>query len=128
MLSACLTSSLELESLPQRRKIVKRENSTTIDNSNSIMNSLIAEPAVEIQSGLLSKYELERLENIRQNEQFLSNLGLNEANVSLDAAAKGMDIKPTKRGVPKKTRTQSNIQAPSRRSGRVTVERLLQAE
>ena len=102
-----LKSSLELESLPQRQKRVKRENSTTIDDSNSIMNSLIAEPAVEIRSGLLSEYELTRLENIRRNEQFLSNLGLNEAKDSLDAAAKAMEIKPTKRGVPKKTRTQA---------------------
>ena len=51
-----------LESLPQRRKRVKRVNSTTIDGSNSIMNSLIAEPAGEIRSGLLSEYELKRLE------------------------------------------------------------------
>ena len=120
-------TSLELESLPQRRKRVKRENSTTIDDSNSIMNSLIAEPAGEIRSGLLSEYELTRLENIRRNEQFLSNLGLNVAIVSLDAASKDMEIKPTKRGAPKKTRTLSNIEALSRRSGRVTVERL-QAE
>ena len=56
------------------------------------MNSLIAEPAVEIRSGQLSEYELTRLENIRQNEQFLSNLGLNEAKDSLDAAAKVMEI------------------------------------
>ena len=86
---------LSLESLPQRRKRVKRENSTTIDDSNSIMNSsLIAEPAGEIRSGLLSEYELTRLENIRRNEQFLSNLGLYEAKVSLDAAAKAMEINP----------------------------------
>ena len=56
------------------------------------MNSLIAEPAVEIRSGQLSEYELTRLENIRQNERFLSNLGLNEAKDSLDAAAKVMEI------------------------------------
>ena len=127
LLPLSLTTSLELESLPQRRKRVKRENSTTIDDSNSIMNSLIAEPAGEIRSGLLSEYELTRLENIRRNEQFLSNLGLNVAIVSLDAASKDMEIKPTKRGAPKKTRTLSNIEALSRRSGRVTVERL-QAE
>ena len=48
-----LKSSLELKSLPQRRKRVKRENSTRIDDSNSIMNSLIAEPAIEIRSGRL---------------------------------------------------------------------------
>jgi hypothetical protein len=122
-----MATSLKLESLPQRRKRVKRENSTTIDDSNSIMNSLIAEPAGEIRSGLLSEYELTRLENIRRNEQFLSNLDLNEAIVSLDAVSKAMEIKPTKRGAPKKTRTLSNIEAPSRRSERVTVERL-QAE
>ena len=58
LLPLSLTSSLELESLPQRRKRVKRKNSTTIDDSNSIMNSLIAEPAVEIRSGLLSEYWL----------------------------------------------------------------------
>ena len=127
LLPLSLTTSLELESLPQRQKRVKRENSTTIDDSNSIMNSLIAEPAGEIRSGLLSEYELTRLENIRRNEQFLSNLGLNVAIVSLDAASKDMEIKPTKRGAPKKTRTISIIEALSRRSGRVTVERL-QAE
>ena len=91
------------------------------------MNSLIAEPAGEIRGGLLSEYELKRLENIRRNDQFLSNLGINEAIVSLDAASKAMEIKPTKRGAPKKTRILSNIEAPSRRSGRVDVERL-QAE
>ena len=80
LLPLSLTSSLELESLPQRRKRVKRKNSTTIDDSNSIMNSLIAEPAVEIRSGLLSEYWLIHW----RNEQFLSNLGLNEAKISLD--------------------------------------------
>ncbi len=86
-----LKSSLELKSLLQRRNRVKHENSTTIDESNSIMNSLIAEPAVEIRSGLLSEYEVTRPENIRRNEQFLSNLCLNEDKDSLDAAAKAME-------------------------------------
>jgi len=105
-----LTSeALESEPTPQQRKKVKHEKST-VDGSNSVMNSIIVEPAVESRSGLLSEYELNRLENIRRNEQFLSNLGLNEAKVSLDAAAKAMDIKPTKRGVPKKTRTLTNVE------------------
>jgi hypothetical protein len=117
------SEALELEPTPQQRKKVKHEKST-VDGSNSVMNSIIVEPAVESRSGLLSEYELNRLENIRRNEQFLSNLGLNEAKVSLDAAAKAMDIKPTKRGVPKKTRALTNIEGPSTRSGRVTVDRL----
>jgi hypothetical protein len=74
-----LTSeALESEPTPQQRKKVKHEKST-VDGSNSVMNSIIVEPAVESRSGLLSEYELNRLENIRRNEQFLSNLGLNEA-------------------------------------------------
>ena len=67
----------------------------------------------------LSDYELTRLENIRRNESFLQNLGLDAAR---EAAFPPIAIKPTKRGATKKIRLQAEL--PSRRSGRVTVEKL----
>lgn len=93
-----------------------------LENSNNTVQTTVASAIDEFRNGSLSEYELTRLENIKRNEQFLSNLGLNEAKLSLDTVA--AEKKPTKRGVSKSIRLHTSIEAPSRRSGRVTVDRL----
>jgi len=62
------------------------------------------------------------MENIRRNEEFLGSIGLDDIKQSINtAAAAAKAAKPAKRGVEKKRQPPS---LPSRRSSRVTVERL----
>lgn len=67
----------------------------------------------------ISDYERARLENIRRNEMFLSELGVVGVRTSLTPAAKP---KPARKATPKQTF--KVVQLPTRRSGRVTVDKL----
>ncbi len=67
-----------------------------------------------------SDYERIRKENIERNEDFLRSIGLDSVKPDMSSAAKKKD--PSKRGVSKR---KAPVQAiPTRRSGRVTIERL----
>ena len=98
----------------------QKQKKLKLESTNSV-NASTVEPTV-FRNELLSEYEITRLENIKRNEQFLSSLGLNEAKLSLETTA--VEKMPTKRGVAKNFRLHTSMEAPSRRSGRVTVDRL----
>jgi WD40 repeat protein len=68
----------------------------------------------------VSAYELERQENIRRNEQFLASLGLNSVKSALSASVP-VKVAPKKKAVAVK-KVQND--APLRRSGRVTIDKL----
>ena len=71
----------------------------------------------------ISDYERLRMENIRRNEEFLGSIGLDDVKQSITsgAAATKAAKSASKRGVEKKRAPPA---VPSRRSSRVTVERL----
>jgi len=68
----------------------------------------------------ISEYERTRLENIKRNEEYLLNLGLDDAKSGLESFL-AREKRPSNRGASKKLPKQ---ELPSRRSGRVTVEKL----
>lgn len=69
----------------------------------------------------ISEYERIRLENIKRNANFLATLGLDEERTALE---QGKSREATRRGVSKKSYKIMAPLIPTRRSGRVTIERL----
>ncbi|KAJ1442007.1 WD40-repeat-containing domain protein [Ochromonadaceae sp. CCMP2298] len=84
-------------------------------------DELVAAPvASKAKVGGLSSYEEERLANIKRNEEFLASLGIQQAKASLQSLALPK-APPRRKSAPMKREV---VDAPVRRSSRVTVEKL----
>ena len=79
-----------------------------------------AAEAVEAQpgTGTLSAYELQRLENIRRNEEVLASLNLTSARKELGMTAKGPSARPSQRGVGTARKRSASPALPTRTSAR----------
>eukprot|EP01039_Chlorochromonas_danica_P000443 gene443-477_t len=73
----------------------------------------------ELEEGGISAYERERLQNIQRNEELLRDLGIANLKSSVSRAA----LNNTKKSVPKVPKAKAPV-APTRRSSRVTAEKL----
>ncbi|XP_072320731.1 WD repeat-containing protein 76 [Eucyclogobius newberryi] len=100
-----------LQYSPEEVETPRKKRRSDAHTENTSKHSKTAEP----KNGELSAYELERLENIKKNQEFLSSLNIFEVSEELNQSARP---KPTQKGLKKSPPVQRQV-LPPRRSQRL---------